>query len=314
MGIVSDIAICGLALLGVWGGAKLIVVAVDDFSKRLRFSSFAVSFVLLGILTSIPELSVGLTSISRGVPEVFVGNLLGGIFVLFLFVIPLLALVGGKVRLDGGISKNTLILVLGVIMAPAVLILDQKINSIEGLLLIVAYIVLSIWVEMKKGFFDKKHTKVFDLKAYSYMDIVKVVVGVGVVLLAGQVVVTKTILFSQILGLPVFFVSLVFLSLGTNLPEISLAITSIRMKKKEIAFGDYLGSASANTLFFGIFALMSGGEIVIKDRFEVVVMFMLLALGSFYFFIRSNKELSRKEGLMLMILYGVFCVWESMRR
>jgi Ca2+/Na+ antiporter len=86
------------------------------------------------------------------------------------------------------------------------------------------------------------------------------------------------------------------------------------MKKKEIAFGDYLGSASANTLFFGIFALMSGGEIVIKDRFEVVVMFMLLALGSFYFFIRSNKELSRKEGLMLMILYGVFCVWESMRR
>jgi len=48
-----------------------------------------------------------------------------------------------------------------------------------------------------------------------------------------------------------------FLSVGTNLLELSITITSIWKKHKEVAFGDYLGSAAANTFLFGVLTLMA---------------------------------------------------------
>ncbi len=78
----------------IWFGAGLIVTAASKFSQKLKLSPFAFSFVFLGILTSTPEFSVGLQAIADHDAEIFVGNLLGGIVVLFLVVIPMLAVFG----------------------------------------------------------------------------------------------------------------------------------------------------------------------------------------------------------------------------
>src|SRR5205085_2055996 len=83
----------------LWIGSGLIVSAASKFSKRLRLSPFAFSFVFLGILTSIPEFSVGIQAVIDKNSEIYVGNLLGGIVVLFLVVIPLLAIFGNGISL-----------------------------------------------------------------------------------------------------------------------------------------------------------------------------------------------------------------------
>src|SRR3546814_1257025 len=71
-------------------------ISAKSLAKKIHISSFAFSFFVLGILTSIPEMAVGLNAISQNRPEIFVGNLLGSIIILFLVIIPLLALVNGR--------------------------------------------------------------------------------------------------------------------------------------------------------------------------------------------------------------------------
>ena len=121
----------------IWIGAGLIVSSTSKFSKRLKLSSFAFSFVVLGLLTSTPEFSVGLQAVADRDAQIFVGNLLGGIIVLFLVVIPLLAIFGNGIRLKHQLDRNTLLLTLGVILAPSALVLDKRVTNLEGILMIV---------------------------------------------------------------------------------------------------------------------------------------------------------------------------------
>jgi cation:H+ antiporter len=165
----------------IWYGSGLIVAAASKFSNKLRLSAFAFSFIFLGLLTSIPELSVGLQAVADNDPEIFVGNLLGGIIVLFLLVIPLLAVFGNGISLKHELDKKTLLTTLGVILLPSILVLDRKITNIEGGLLIIAYVALLYFVERKNGIFDKDNKRLLNAKAYSVGDIIKIIAGIVLV-------------------------------------------------------------------------------------------------------------------------------------
>lgn len=294
----------------IWLGAGLVVSSVDRFSRKLGLSSFAVSFIILGILTSTPEFAVGLTAVAEHNPEIFIGNLLGGIPVIFLFIIPLLAIFGNGIRINHDFNLRNLLITLGVIIAPSVFMLDKTMNAIEGTILILLYIVLIFIIERKHGFFDRSNVQAMNIKAYSYKDLVKILLGIGIMFVASQIIVDKTIYFSEILNISTFYISLIALSLGTNLPELSLAARSVISGKKDIAFGDYMGSAAANTLLFGIFTLLSGGEVLSINNFFTTFFFVAGGLILFFIFSRSKNALSRGAGFILFSLYLIFAFFQ----
>ncbi|KKU25804.1 MAG: CaCA family Na(+)/Ca(+) antiporter, partial [Microgenomates group bacterium GW2011_GWC1_46_16] len=64
-----------VASVVVWFGAGLVIQVASSLAHTLRISPFLLSFFVLGILTSLPEIMIAGTSISRGEPELMVGNL-----------------------------------------------------------------------------------------------------------------------------------------------------------------------------------------------------------------------------------------------
>lgn len=299
-----------LSFILIWYGAGLIVSSLDTFARKLRLSAFAVSFVLLGLLTSTPEFAVGLTSIAHKNPEIFVGNLLGGIPVIFLLIIPLLAVIGNGVALRHYVSNRNLLLMLGVIVAPSLLVLDMRVTNAEALILIFLYIMLLVVLEKHHGLLDRDHTELLNVKAYSISDIFRLFVGGAILFIASQIVVDQTMFFSNLLSMSPLYISLIVLSLGTNLPELSLAARSVVSGKKEVAIGDYLGSAAANTLLFGIFTLMNTGDVFTANRFPITFVFIAGGLAMFYIFSRSKNTISRKEGFALLLVYALFVFFE----
>lgn len=311
--VADKIIIYLISFVAIWFGAGLIVNSIEHLSSKLKLSTFAVSFFILGILTSIPEFAVGLTAISQKNSEIFVGNLLGGIPIIFFFIIPLLAILGNGITLKHDLSSENMKYTLIVIAAPFILITDRQVSIFEGCVLILLYVVLFYFIEKKHGIFDKSNSKVLQLKSYSLMDILKVMAGIGLVFTSGNIIVRDTVYFSEFFHISPYYISLIYLSLGTNLPEISLAIRSVISGKKDVAFGDYMGSAAANTLLFGIFTVLTGGEVVTANNFIFTFFFICIGLTVFYFFSKSNKDISRKEGLLLLCLYIIFVYFEVLK-
>jgi cation:H+ antiporter len=299
-----------ISFVFIWIGAGMIISAASKFSKRLRLSPFAFSFVFLGILTSMPEFSVGLQAVADRESQIFVGNLLGGIVVLFLVVIPLLAVFGNGVSLRHELDHKTLLAAFGVILAPALFILDKKITNVEGVILIVLYGILLYLVQRKNGIFDKENSQLLNIKAYSYKDILKIVIGLAIVFVSSSIIVEKTIFFAGLLHISSFYISLIVVALGTDLPELSLAIRSVVSGKKELAMGDYLGAAAVSTFLFGLFILLHKGEILTVDNFFVTFIFIGIALSFFYYFVRTKNFITRKNGFALLGLYLIFVILE----
>lgn len=310
MGIFFNLALYIVAFVVIWLGAGLIVSAVDHFSRRLRLSSFAVSFIVLGLLTSIPEFAVGLNSVSQNDPEIFVGNLLGGVMIIFLFVIPLLAIFGNGISLKHELSKRNIAATLLVVSLPSLMVLDRQVTLVEGIIAIITYLVLVIMVQKNHGLLDGNGTNILDVKAYSYKDMLKVLLGIGLVFISSSIIVDQTLYFSNLLNVSPFLISLLVLSLGTNLPELSLAVRSVLSGKKDVAFGDYLGSAAANTLLFGVMTVLIGGEVITQNNFLTTFIFIVGGLLVFYLFAQSKHAISRKEGIILLVLYALFVLAE----
>lgn len=294
----------------IWLGAGLAVSSVDRISKKLGASSFAVSFFVLGILTTIPELAVGLSAVSEGNPEIFVGNLIGGIVVIFLLIIPLLAIFGKGIKLNSQLSDRNLLLFFGVALAPAFTVIDRKVTSLEGLLLVGLYFGLFYFIQRGKGILNNGPVNILDTRSYSFIDILKVLLGVGLVFVSGNIIVDKTLYFADTFNISAFYIGLIVLSLGTNVPELSIALRSVVSRKKDIAFGNYIGSAAANTLLFGFLTVLNSGEVITVSNFAQTFMVIALGLGLFYHFTRSKHDISRKEGFTLLALYFIFLLVE----
>ncbi|GAB4219242.1 MAG: hypothetical protein Fur009_4420 [Candidatus Microgenomates bacterium] len=294
----------------LWYSSGKIVEIIEKIAKKIGFSSFAVSFFILGILTSIPEFSVGLNSLLKKTPDIFVGNLIGASFYLFTLVIPLLAIFGGGVKMVHELNYKDMIFSLLVVLAPIFLIADNVLTRTEGVFLILLYGILFYFIEKKKSL----HMSFRDLsvrRVGHFLEIVfELLVHLAIIFVASNFIVNQTIEYAKILNFPIFVVSIIILALGTNLPELSLAIRSIFMGKKEVALGDYLGSAAANTLIFGILALLNGSRIHIENYSLKTLIVNLFGLGVFYIFSQSKKEISKKEGQILLLIAFLFVLIE----
>lgn len=229
---------------------------------------------------------------------------------LFLMVIPVLAIVGNGINLKNELEHSTLLTALGVILAPAIFILDRRVTNVEGGILIILYLLLLYIIERKNGIFDPNNDQLQDVKAYSYKDILKILVGIGIVFVSSSAIVDKTVIFSEVFSVPTFYISLLVIALGTNLPELSLAIHGHVSGKKDIAMGDYLGSSAVNTLLFGIFTIFHNGEVLTISNYLVTFFFMAVAVSVFYFFVALKGAISRRDGLLMLALYVVFVVSE----
>ena len=237
------------------------------------------------------------------------GNLIGASLILFILVIPLLAVFGGGVKLVHQLGENNLIFSLLVVAAPIFLIADNVLTRTEGVFLILIYIILFYFIEKKNGLMAiSQEKKVFPDKKHFIEDSITVVLASIIIFITSKFIVNETIYFASFFHISEFIISLLILSIGTNLPELSLALKSIFLGKKEVALGDYLGSAAANTLLFGVFTLLNGKRVNVSVYSFRILLLTLLGLGVFYLFSRSKNEISKKEGKILLLIYLLFIV------
>jgi cation:H+ antiporter len=308
MDLISSVAILILSLIVVWFFAGVLLDSVGRLARRLRRSGFGTAFFVLGALTSISEISVATNAGLSGVPGVSAGNLVGASFVILLLIVPFLAVAGRGISLKGLVSKETLAFALMVIALPALLLADGRVTMLEGTFAIFAYLALAYSIRHRP---EAPESEVHMPESAGgrralIIDLAKILVGAIAIFIAAHFLVGQSVQLAQAIAVPASLVGLILLSIGTNIPEIVIAVRAVLQKRKDIAFGDYLGSAAANVPVFGALALFTGGFAVEASEFVATALLMLAGLMLFYFFARSHAELSRKEGMILLLFYGGF--------
>lgn len=292
-------------LIIIWFFSGIVVHGVEQLSRRLNLSRFAVSVFLLGFITSLPEIGVLINSLVLDSPEVSLGNLVGGQMFLLFFIIPLLAVLIGKIQLHTALQGKSLIITLLVLAAPLIASLDRQISRTDALVLLCLYAIFTLVYWQKMSLLERVEKRLSHHKKGDGRMLLKVVISMGFVLLASNRLVSQIHTLSTALGLHEFFVSMVVIAIGTNTPELSLMIRGIFARKSDVALGNYIGSATLNTLLMTILVMARGGAVIIHMEVIILTIF-IVGIACFWYFSRSKGSLSRSEGFALLGIYFLF--------
>jgi len=289
-------------------GADILVEGSSAIAKKMRISEIIIGLTIVSIGTSMPELFVSTSSALQGLSDISIGNVIGSNICNLLLILGLSAIISRvKFQKETKLIENPMSIIITLIFF-AICNINQDVSRIEGITLIVLFIGFLIYtIIMGKKSQDEvilqlalEETKKISLTK----NILLIILGVAVLKLGGDIVVENAKLVATALNISEKIIGLTIVAIGTSLPELVTSVTAAIKGDSDIAIGNIIGSNIFNML------LIIGGSAVIHPitynityNFQMMILFVAMILMLIFPFIKPKDELSRKNGLILVLLY-----------
>ena len=301
---VNIIAIISLLILFLIlsKSADLIVLNSKKIGKKLGIKIFFLG-IMLGIITTLPELAIGINSLIKDVPDISFGHLMGGNIVLLGLILSISIILNRKIETNE--SSKPFLFTLIYLFLPLIFGLSGQLNIFSGIVLIIGYFLLMN--HLYKNNQKKAWVKINIIsKDRASKNLFYIMVGLLGVMLSSELIVRTTLFILEDYNVSPFIVGLLFYSIGTNLPELTIALRSFKRKVEELSFSNLIGATMAHILILGVFSFIRPINIEVNASYLFLTLFSLVFFILLYIFYRSDRLLSRKEGYALLFMYFLF--------
>lgn len=301
MQIAIDVVFFFLGLAILLKGAAVFTEHASRTARNLGVSEIVIGITLVAFTTSLPELSVSITSMFRGLSGLAVGNVIGSNIANMGLVLGLAALATKDIRAGRGEIKQGYIMLLITVIASLFII--DGLTQLKGWLLISGLFVYVYYLLREKGLrAGVKKRNVRNLPR----NVIISAIGAVAVIIGTQLVVMGSINIATYFSISDTIIGLTLVAVGTSLPEIAITITAALKRLEGIALGNIIGSNIFNILMvLGLSAAL--GTIAVDAAimiYSIPVMILLTAL--LVVFMRVENRLSKLDGLALLLIYGFF--------
>lgn len=315
----------GMALL--IKGADYLVDGASDIARKFKVSSLVIGLTVVAFGTSAPELAVNLLSAAGGSTDIALGNINGSNIANILLV---LGAAGLFARLP--VQSRTVIKeVPFMILSGAVLVfvmLDgplegasaNVISRIDGIMLLSFFLIFLYYMYLSArdvttaSVQRAKHSL---LKSSSFT-----IFGLVGLVLGAQLTVDGATGLALGLGISESLVALSIVALGTSLPELVTAIVAARKGETDLAVGNVVGSNIFNILLVlgttSVVAPIAVGMSHLTDALvafsTMLILLIVIHTGGKFLQKDEYKDVSKKEGLFMLLLYALyilFIVWRG---
>lgn len=301
--------VCSLVLL--FAGAEVLVRGSSSFALRVGLSPLVVGLTVVAFATSSPELVVSLQAALSQQGDISLGNVVGsnsfniGIIVGVTALVCAIPVNQQIIRIDAPIALGAGILVM-------ILMLDQYLSRLEGILLfsgLVGYIVWNIIASRRQ------QTRMAALPLDSPLsattgrhwagDMVMIAAGLALLVGGSRLLVSNAVELATMLGISQAVIGLTVIAAGTGAPELATSLIAALRRQPDIAIGNIIGSNIFNSLgILGVAAWVAPLHApgVTAMDYLVMILFSLLLLA----LLAWGQVLSRRDGVLMLIIYGVY--------
>jgi len=304
-----NIAVLLVSALIISRSIKIFIRSSTKLAQLLKISEYTISFLVISVATSLPELVVAITSGLKHNSILSYGDAIGSNLALLTLVMAIPVLIGNKISTKDIIKSNDIYYSAFFLTLALAMALDGVITRIDGGVLIAGYFYYSSSV-LKRGTvlenlmdsFKRERTNVWKEGVLFALSLV-------FLLVASQGIVRSAIDISTNLDISLGFVGLTITAIGTSLPEIAFVVgimNNAHGNKDEI-MGDVVGSVVANsTLVLGTAAMFWPIDLG-ASRFGLsTIMIILSTLLLFLAFSKTDEEIDKREAIALLLVYVIF--------
>ena len=303
--------ILGIALL-IFGADKLID-AITVLSKKWKIPKQILGLSLMSLGTSLPELVISFRSMIEGSGEIVIGNVVGSNIQDILLILGLAAVIRPFSIKTDTIKKEIPILILTTLVFAICtqdILLDggiiNYINRQEGMLIVLFFSIFIYYIVKHTKYGHELNPEPVKIKYNAFQIVFFIILGSACLILGSSLVVENASLLALKLGVSEYLVSLTVIALGTSLPELVTTVIAAKKGETELAVGNLIGSCIIDICLVVGLPISLFGSVVLDKVTGLDIAVMLMATVLVYIFSRSEKKISRMEGIIFLILFLVY--------
>lgn len=313
LSLVLNLALFVVAAGCVWAAGTRISRYADTISERTGLGQALLGLLLLGGVTSLPELAVSVSAAHSGDAALAVNNILGGVAMQVAILAIADAAIGRRaltaVVPDPVVMlQGTLCVVLLATVAGGVLVGDRPMVGV-GLWSwgILGFALFSLWKLSEAGnrkpwMANTKLVKLTDVQeksgqapgeriADSWPRLLgKTVVAATAILVAGFVLSQTGEAIAEKTGLGSSFVGAVLVAIATSLPEVSTVLSAVRLGLYTMAISDILGTNLFDVALLFVVDAVATGEPVLNRVGDFSIFAAMLGIVATTLFVAGVAE------------------------
>jgi cation:H+ antiporter len=186
----------------------------------------------------------------------------------------------------------------------------------------VVYMILTVRNGMKNPDSAEEEEEEDSKPKALWQELLLLVIGAAVIAVGADLLVDHGQIIALELGVPETVVALLFVALGTSLPELVTTITSLKKGRASLGVGNVIGANVFNlVLVSGVAVSLAPFPVPCENFlldtglnmslvFEIPVMLGVMSLMIFPAL--ATKKLGRWQGIALLGIYAAFCVCQFM--
>ena len=294
-------------------GADALTAGASTVARRFGVSEFVVGVIIVGLGTSMPELTVSLMGALENNPGLSIGNVVGSNIVNILLITGMTAMVYPLTVTRSLIIKE-IPMVVGVSLLLLVMsffpvangVSQRILTRLDGVILLVLLgLFIMYLLKQPNDMPDAEGPKESMTKA-----VVKIVLGLAGLIIGGNRFVFGASALASMMGVSDALIGLTLAAVGTSLPELATSVVAARKGKVDMALGNIIGSNIMNILLIlglcSVITPLPFGDVSVVDLSVMAGAAVLLWLTSRFY---KELKITRIEGAVMFVCYIAYVAW-----
>ena len=300
-------------------GADAFVEGCSSIARRYHVPSLIIGMTIVAMGTSLPETAVSVTAAVTGNNALAVSNAVGS------NIFNLMVVVGACTLFTSvAVQINTLKIdfPISILCAVLLLILGAAGMSLGHIIILflafILYMIRSAQTSREKNVEPGVEEEEYLLEAEEIQEmsmgksVIYIILGAVAIAVGSDWVVDGACTVAAAIGISQTLIGLTVVAFGTSLPELVTSIVAAKKGEVDMALGNVIGSNIFNILMvLGIAAAISPVAFLTENIIDIAVLIVFSVIG--WIMAWTKRELNRKEGIIMLLLYAVYVVYICMR-
>ena len=290
--------------------SDILVDCATSLAIRCKVPKMLIALTIVAFGTCAPEVAISFQSVASNNGTVAFANVVGSCIVNTFLIIGLAALVR-PIRVKHATIKKELPILLIITTGFVVLMLDSVFNPLtsntfsraDGIILILLFCMFVSYIVqlLKKKDDDAEQMK----PTYTNIPLILLLLvgSIICITLSSDVIVDNAVALAEKLNVSEKVITMVLIVIGTSLPEMIMTITSARKKEFDMAIGNIIGTNIFNICIVLGLPIVIYGDLVLESFNLADIITVFLTSFLLYIFARSEREVSKKEGIIMLLIF-----------
>lgn len=310
--MVLEIVLLLIGFVLIVKASDVLIDCASSIALLCKVPKMLIALTIVSFGTCAPEVAISFNSVAANNGSMALANVIGSCIVNILLIIGIAAIVN-PIKVKNSTVKKELPILFLITIIFFILLMDRLFNPntpssfsrSDGSILILSFgIFVYYLVKLLKN--KKQDQEEVERKYNLPISLILFIVSTIVIIYSSDLIVDNALSLAERIHVSPKIITMIAVVVGTSLPELVMTVTSAKRGEFDMAIGNIIGTNIFNICIVLGLPILIYGDLELVDFHFIDIFVVLLSSFLLYLFARSEKEISKKEGIIMLI---VFCCY-----